>query len=79
MRRHAETEVEIIGAGLNLNQNRFNAIGLYIAKQVSQTHGTDASVPCVIRKRLVRARLLKFSAAQPPCTVAMQASAGAHR
>jgi transposase len=33
----------------------------------------------VFRKRLVRAKLLAFFAAQPPCTVAMEACAGAHR
>ncbi len=32
----------------------------------------------MFRKRLVRARLLEFFAAQPPCTVAMEACAGAH-
>jgi transposase len=32
----------------------------------------------VFRKRLVRAKLLEFFAAQPLCTVAMEACAGAH-
>ena len=32
----------------------------------------------VFRKRLVRAKVLAFFAAQPPCTVAMEACAGAH-
>ncbi len=33
---------------------------------------------CVFRKRLTRAKLLAFFAAQPPCVVAMEACAGAH-
>ena len=53
-------------------------IGLDIAKRAFQAHGADASGHVVIRKRLVRAKLLEFFAAQPPCTVATEARAGAH-
>src|SRR3954464_5156365 len=55
-----------------------NTIGLDIAKRVFQAHGADASGRVVFRKRLVRPKLLEFFAAQPPCTVAMEACAGAH-
>jgi len=55
-----------------------NTFGLDIAKRVFQAHGADASGDVVFRKRLVRAKLLAFFAAQPPCTVAMEACAGAH-
>src|SRR5215216_6294581 len=55
-----------------------NTIGLDIAKRVFQAHGADASGRVVFRKRLVRAKVLAFFAAQPPCTVAMEACAGAH-
>ena len=55
-----------------------NTIGLDIAKQVFQAHGADASGRVVFRKRLVRAKVLAFFAAQPPCMVAMEACAGAH-
>src|SRR3954469_7184268 len=55
-----------------------NTIGLDIAKRVFQAHGADASGRVVFRKRLVRAKVLEFFAAQPPCTVAMEACAGAH-
>src|SRR3954452_20867332 len=55
-----------------------NTIGLDIAKLVFQVYGADASGRVVFRKRLVRAKLLEFFAAQPPCTVAMEACAGAH-
>ena len=55
-----------------------STIGLDIAKRVFQAHGADASGHVVFRKRLVRAKLLEFFAAQPRCTVAMEACAGAH-
>ena len=55
-----------------------STIGLDIAKRVFQAHGADASGRMVFRKRLTRGKLLPFFAAQPPCTVAMEACAGAH-
>jgi transposase len=55
-----------------------STIGLDIANRVFQAHGADASGRVVFRKRLVRAKLLQFFAAQPPCTLAMEAWAGAH-
>ncbi len=53
-------------------------IGLDIAKRVFQAHGADATGRAVFRKRLVRAKVLEFFAAQPPCVVAMEACGGAH-
>lgn len=53
-------------------------IGLDLAKRVFQAHGADATGHVVFRKRLTRGKLLEFFAAQPPCTVAMEAYAGAH-
>ena len=53
-------------------------IGLDIAKSVFQAHGADESGSVVFRKKLSRARLLAFFAAQPRCVVAMEACAGAH-
>ena len=41
-------------------------------------HGSDASGHVVFRKRLVRAKLLAFFSARPPCTVALEACGGAH-
>jgi len=55
-----------------------STIGLDIAKSVFQAHGADASGAVVFRKKLGRARLLAFFAAQPRCMVAMEACAGAH-
>ena len=56
-----------------------STIGLDIAKRVFQAHGADASGRVVFRKRLSRAKLLEFFAAQPPCVVAMEACGGSHR
>jgi transposase len=53
-------------------------IGLDIAKYVSQVHGADAAGYVLFRKRVTRAKLLGFLAAQTPCVVAMEACAGAH-
>jgi hypothetical protein len=53
-------------------------IGLDLAKNVFQVHGADASGAILFRKKVRRARLLELFAAQPSCTVAMEACAGAH-
>lgn len=46
--------------------DQVSTIGLDIAKQVFQAHGADGASQAVFRKRLIRARLLSFFAAQPP-------------
>lgn len=53
-------------------------IGLDLAKNVFQAHGAAADGSVVFRRRLSRGQLLKFFADQTPCTVAMEACAGAH-
>lgn len=53
-------------------------IGLDLAKNVFQAHGAGADGSVIFRRRLARAQLLKFLAAQPPCVVAMEACASAH-
>ena len=55
-----------------------NTIGLDLAKHIFQAHGADASGRAVFRKRLARAKVVPFFAAQAPCMVAMEACAGAH-
>jgi transposase len=57
---------------------QMSTIGLDIAKRVFQAHGADASGRVVFRKRLTRAQLLAFFAAQPAGTVALEACAGTH-
>jgi transposase len=53
-------------------------IGLDLAKNVFQAHGAGADGSVVFRRKLSRAQLLKFMAAQPPCVVAMEACASSH-
>ena len=53
-------------------------IGLDIAKTVFHAHGADERGRGVFSKRLTRTKLLAFFAAQPRCTVALEACGGAH-
>ena len=55
-----------------------STIGLDIAKHVFQVHGADAAGHVLFRKRITRAKLLGFLAAQARCVVAMEACASAH-
>lgn len=52
--------------------------GLDIAKNVFHVHGADAAGNAMQRKKLTRAKLLGFFAAQPRCVVALEACGGAH-
>ena len=58
--------------------DQVSTIGVDLAKHVFQVHGADAAGHVLFRKRLTRAKLLGFLAAQTPCVVAMEACAGAH-
>jgi transposase len=53
-------------------------IGLDIAKHVFQMHGADRRGRAVLKKRLRREQLTDFFGSIPPCTVAMEATRGAH-
>jgi transposase len=53
-------------------------IGLDIAKHVFHAHGADATGRTVFSRRITRGKLLEFFAAQPRCTVALEACGGAH-
>jgi transposase len=53
-------------------------IGVDIATRVFQAHGAAADGSVVFRKKLSRSHFLSFLAAQPRCTVAMEACATAH-
>ena len=55
-----------------------NMIGIDLAKNSFQLHGARADGSVAFRKKLSRAKLLDFVAAQPRCTVAMEACGGAH-
>ena len=53
-------------------------IGLDIAKHVFHAHGVDERGLTLFSKRLSRGKVLEFFAAQPSCTVALEACGGAH-
>jgi transposase len=55
-----------------------STIGVDLAKNIFQVHGADASGAVVFRKKLRRSQLLSFLAAQPSCTVAMEACSSSH-
>jgi transposase len=55
-----------------------NTIGLDIAKQAFQAHGSDALGNVMFRKKIVRAKVMAFFASQPRCVVALEACGGAH-
>ena len=53
-------------------------IGLDIAKNVFQVHGTNAEGEVLVRRQLRRGHVLKFFAKQPPCLIGIEACATAH-
>jgi transposase len=53
-------------------------IGLDIAKSVFQVHGVDSDGAVMIRKRISRAKLLKYFAGLPLCLVGIEACPTAH-
>lgn len=55
-----------------------STIGLDIAKSVFQAHGADAAGRQLFTKRLTRAKVLPFFAAQSRCLVALEACGSSH-
>jgi transposase len=53
-------------------------VGLDIAKQVFQAHGTDNKGKTVFRRKLRRSEVRKFFAGLEPCLVGIEASGSAH-
>lgn len=53
-------------------------LGIDIAKNIFQLHGTNKYGKVELRKRLRRDRLLPYMQNLPPCLVAMEACGGAH-
>lgn len=53
-------------------------LGIDLAKNVFQIHGTDAKGKCVLRKRLSRTKLIEFIANLPSCIIGIEASGGSH-
>jgi transposase len=58
--------------------DKVTTVGLDLAKQVISVHAVDVHGMVVMRKVLRRGALLAWSAALPPCVMAMEACGGAH-
>lgn len=58
--------------------NEITTLGIDLAKSVMQLHGVDARGVTLLRRQLRRTQLPRLLAQLPPCTVAMEACAGAH-
>src|ERR1700729_1698972 len=53
-------------------------LGIDLAKNVFQLHGTDTSGKVVLRKRLSRTKLIEFMSNLAPCLVGIEACGSAH-
>jgi transposase len=53
-------------------------IGLDLAKNVFQVHGSAANGEALFNRKLRRAEVLRFFEKTPPCPVAMEACGGSH-
>src|SRR3974377_979854 len=78
-RRHRCAKVEVLSTTLReASVSEVSIIGLDIAKHVFHAHGADERGRVIFSKRIGRGKLLDFFAAQPSCTVALEACGGAH-
>ena len=53
-------------------------LGIDLAKNVFQLHGTDTKGKCVLRKRFSREKLIFFVSNLTPCLIGIEACTGAH-
>jgi transposase len=53
-------------------------LGVDLAKNVFQLHGTDITGKCILKKRLSREKLKEFLVNLPPCTIGIEACTGSH-
>jgi transposase len=53
-------------------------LGIDLAKNVFQIHGTDLKGKCVLRKRLSRPKLVEFISNLTPCLIGIEACSGSH-
>jgi len=53
-------------------------VGLDLAKNLFQVHGTDAQGRSVLKRKLARGKVLEFFATLPPCLVGLEACGAAH-
>jgi transposase len=58
--------------------NEITMVGVDLAKNVFQLHGTTGDGRVILRQKLSRGRMLEFFTKLPSCVVAMEACASAH-
>lgn len=58
--------------------SNIKVLGIDLAKNVFQIHGTDATGKRMLRRRLNRGQLIEFMANISPCLVGVEACGGAH-
>lgn len=58
--------------------NHIKVLGIDLAKDVFQLHGTDRNGKKVLSKRLTRNKLIEYMANLTPCLVGIEACGGAH-
>lgn len=67
--------IQIPGGGY---MKDIKVLGIDLAKNVFQLHGTDANGKCVLKKRLNREKLPEFIVKLKPCLIGMESCLGAH-
>lgn len=53
-------------------------LGIDLAKNIFQLHGSTKQGKCILRKRLSRDKLMEFIVTLAPCTIGIEACTGAH-
>jgi len=61
-----------------IHMSNVSTLGIDLAKNVFQLHGTDSKGKAVLKKRLSRNKLLEYLANMKPCLIGIEACAGAH-
>ena len=59
-------------------KKNISVLGIDLAKNIFQIHGTDERGKVVLKKRLKRDELIEFMVQLPPCLVGIEACGGSH-
>jgi transposase len=61
-----------------VHMKNIKVLGIDLAKNVFQIHGTNEKGKCVLKKKLTRAKLMEFMSNLSPCLVGIEACGSAH-
>jgi transposase len=70
--------VPIIQISVEGPMKHIKVLGIDLAKDVFQLHGTDATGKRILKKRMSRKKLIEFGANLKPCLIGFEACLGAH-